>query len=121
VDGVHETVDVWVVRGRDSVTVLLTKPCAARRHPIETESVDIQLTGLLSPCNVYLERIDDNHANAKRLWIEMGKPALPTERDVEQLHAASQIVREPLQWKFEAGTLHLEVAMPPHAIAAINC
>ena len=119
VDGVHETLDVWVVRGRDSLTVLLTNH-ALPRHSIETESVDIQLTGLLSPRNVYIERVDDDHANAKRLWIEMGKPALPTEREVEQLHVASQIVREPLQWKFEGGTLHLEVAMPPHAIAAIT-
>jgi xylan 1,4-beta-xylosidase len=93
---------------------------ALPRHSIETESVDIQLTGLLSPRSVYIERIDDNHANAKRLWIEMGKPALPTEREVEQLHVTSQIAREPLQWKFEAGTLHLELTMPPHAIAAIT-
>ena len=119
VDGVHETVDVWVVRGGDSLTVLLTNH-ALPRHPIETESINIQLTGLLSPRNVYIERIDDHHANAKRLWIEMGKPALPTEREVEQLHVASQIVREPVQWKFEAGTLHLDLAMPPHAIAAIT-
>jgi xylan 1,4-beta-xylosidase len=119
VDGVHETVDVWVVRGRNAVTILLTNH-ALPRHPIETESVHIQLTGLLSPRNVYIERIDDNHANAKRLWIEMGSPSLPTKREVEQLHAASQIVREPLQWKYEAEILHLELAIPPHAIAAIT-
>ena len=119
VDGVHETVDVWVVRGHDAVTVLLTNH-ALPRHPIETESVHIQLTGLLSPRNVYIERIDDNHANAKQLWIEMGSPSLPTKREVEQLHAASQIVREPLQWRYEAEILHLELAIPPHAIAAIT-
>jgi hypothetical protein len=50
----------------------------------------------------------------------MGKPALPTHREVEQLQVASQIVREPLQWKYEAGALHLEITMPPQAIAAIT-
>jgi xylan 1,4-beta-xylosidase len=119
VDGTHETVDMWVVRGRDVVTVLLTNH-ALPRHPIETESVEIQLSGLAAPRNVYAERIDDNHANAKRLWIEMGKPALPTERQVEQLHVASQITREPLQWKYEASSLRMEISMPPHAIAAIT-
>jgi len=119
VKGVHETVDVWVVRGRDAVTVLLTNH-ALPRHPIETESVHIQLTGLPAPRNVYIERIDDDHANAKRLWIEMGKPAIPTPREVEQLRTASQILRELLQWKYEAETLHLDIAMPPHAIAAIT-
>jgi xylan 1,4-beta-xylosidase len=101
------------------VTVLLTNH-ALPRHQIEAESVNVQLTGLPSPRNVYIERIDDNHANAKRLWIEMGQPALPSPREIEQLHVASQIVREPLQWKYEADTLHLELAMPPQAIAAVT-
>jgi xylan 1,4-beta-xylosidase len=119
VTGKHKTVDVWVVRRRDSVTVLLTNH-ALPRHLIKTQSVHVQLTGLLSPANVYVERIDNDHANAKRLWIEMGKPALPTERQVEQLHVASQIVREPLRWKYEAKTLHLKLPMPAQAIAAIT-
>jgi xylan 1,4-beta-xylosidase len=119
VDGTHDTVDVWVVRGRDVVTVLLTNH-ALPRHPIETESVQIALSGLDAPKNVYVERIDDSHANAKWLWIEMGEPALPTERQVEQLHVASQITREPLQWKYEVGSLRIDISMPPHAIAAIT-
>jgi len=82
--------------------------------------VHVELKGLLSLRNVYIERIDHDHANAKRLWIEMGKPALPTEREVEQLHVASQIVREPLPWKYEAKTLHLRFTMPAQAIAAIT-
>jgi xylan 1,4-beta-xylosidase len=119
VKGKHGTVDVWVVRGRDIVTVLVTNHVLPR-HPIVTESVRVELKGISSPRNVYVERIDDEHANAKRLWLEMGKPALPTEREVEQLHVASQIVRKSLPWRFEAGRLHLAFAMPPHAIAAIT-
>ncbi len=119
VKGKHKTVDVWAVGRPDAVTVLVTNHVLPR-HPIKTESMHVELKGLLSPRNVYIERIDDDHANAKRLWIEMGKPALPTEREVEQLHVASKIVREPLPWKYEARTLHLKFTMPPHAIAAIT-
>ncbi|MEO6876399.1 MAG: beta-xylosidase, partial [Opitutaceae bacterium] len=119
VSGKHPTVDVWVVRGRDAVTVLLTNH-SLPRHPIKTESVQVELRGHLSPRDVYIERIDEKHANAKRLWVEMGQPALPTERQVEQLHVASQIVREPLPWESAAGRLHLKIVMPPHAIAAIT-
>lgn len=119
VTGTHETVDAWVVRGRSAVTVLLTNQ-ALPRHSIKTESVAVELKGLLSPRNVYIERVDDEHANAKRLWVEMGKPALPTEREVEQLHAASQILREPLTWEHADRTLHLKFPMPPHAVAAIT-
>jgi xylan 1,4-beta-xylosidase len=120
VKGKHRTVNVWVVRGQDTIMVLVSNH-ALPEHPIKAESVHIQLTKLpRSPRNVHIERIDDQHANAKRLWIEMGKPALPTRREVEQLHVASQIVREPLSWQYEAGTLQLKMTMPPQAIAAIT-
>ncbi len=106
-------------RDADSVTVLVSNH-ALPRHSIKAESVEVTLTGLLSPRNVYIERIDDDHANAKRLWIEMGKPTLPTEREVEQLHVTSQIVPEPAPWKHAGKTLHLKFRMPVHAIAAIT-
>ena len=119
VKGTSKTVDVWVVTKRDALTVLVTNH-ALPRHPIKAESVEVKLTGLLTPRNVYIERIDHDHANAKRLWIEMGKPALPTEREVEQLNVASQIVREPVPWEHAGQTLHLKFRMPAHAIAAIT-
>jgi xylan 1,4-beta-xylosidase len=119
VDGMHQTVDAWVVRGRDSATVLLTNH-ALPRHPIKTQSVNVQLSGLLSPKNVYIERIDDSHANAKRLWVEMGSPPIPSMRQVEQLHAASQIQREPQQSQYNSGLLQMDITMPPHAIAAVT-
>ncbi|MEO8937521.1 MAG: glycosyl hydrolase [Burkholderiaceae bacterium] len=119
VQGKHETLDVWVVGRIDVATALVTNHVLPR-HSIKTECVRLQLKDLPAPRNVYIERIDDDHANAKRLWIEMGKPALPTEREVEQLHVASQIVRESIAWKFEDGTLSLEFTMPPQSIAAIT-
>jgi xylan 1,4-beta-xylosidase len=119
VDGVHETVDVWVIRNGDLLTVLITN-YALPKHPIGTESIEVHLKDLLSPRNVSTERIDDSHANAKRLWIEMGQPALPTKRQVEQLKAASQIIRKQLPWTYDAETLHLEIVMPPQAIAAVT-
>ncbi len=76
--------------------------------------------GISSPRNAYIEHIDDDHANAKRLWIEVGQPANPTKRKVEQLHVASQLVRETLPYKCEAGTLHLEFPMSAQSIAAIT-
>jgi xylan 1,4-beta-xylosidase len=119
VKGKSPTVDVWAVSKRNAVTLLVTNH-ALPRHPIKTVSVGVKLTGLLTPRNVYLERIDHDHATAKGLWIEMGKPALPTEREVEQLHVASQIVREPLPWKYAGQTWHLKFAMPPQGVAALT-
>ncbi|HWA10558.1 MAG TPA: glycosyl hydrolase [Opitutaceae bacterium] len=119
VRGAHPTVDVWAVRRPGSVTLLVTNH-ALPRHPIKTEKVQLQLSGLRSPRNVHVERIDADHANAVRLWAEMGRPQLPTPREVEQLHAASRLVREPQPWRYPAGRLHLAIRMPAQAVAAIT-
>ncbi len=119
VRGTHPTVDVWVVRGDGTVTVLAMNH-ALPRHPIKTESVHVRLTRLAAPQRSYLERIDDGHANAKRLWIEMGSPDLPTPREVEQLHVASELVQEPAPCRYASGTLDLRVTIPPQGIVAIT-
>ena len=119
VDGLHETVDAWVVRHPGGATVLLCNH-ALPRHPIETEQVHIQLTDVPRPANVYVERIDGDHANAKGCWLEMGKPEFPTAKEVERLRAASEMVRERQTWKYIEGSVHLELALPPHALAAVT-
>ncbi len=87
--GSHDTVDVWVLRGGSAVTVLITNHVLPR-HPIQSEAVRSQLVGLLPPRDVYIERIADDHANARKLWIEMRRPPHPRPRDMEQMRAASR-------------------------------
>jgi xylan 1,4-beta-xylosidase len=118
VTGTHATVDAWVVRGHAATTVLLTNH-ALPTHPIGTESVQLALSGVGTPQHVYIQRVDEHHANAKALWLDMGSPALPTPREVDQLHAASALVREPVTWTHDEGILSFVVSMPPHAIASI--
>ncbi|HEX6383909.1 MAG TPA: beta-xylosidase, partial [Anaerolineae bacterium] len=69
VAGSHETVETWVVRKENSATVLLIND-AQPRHSIQTELVQIQLNSAPRPRTVYVERIDDEHANPRRLWQE---------------------------------------------------
>lgn len=119
VDGIHETVDVWVVRRVDSVTVLLTNH-ALPRHTIETQQVRVHLAETGEPRHVYVERIDEAHANAPRVWQEMKKPEYLSALQIEQLQLASQMAREPHAWNHENGSVYLEIELPPHAVAAIT-
>jgi xylan 1,4-beta-xylosidase len=118
VQGQHATVDAWVIRKPDAATILLTNH-ALPRHPIEAERVQVQLLGFPPPSAARLERIDHDHANAKRLWQEMGEPEYLTARQVERLEEASQLRPEPLAWRYEAGRLYLDLELPRHAVAAI--
>ena len=118
VDGLHQTVDAWVVRGKQAVTVLLTNS-ALPRHPIERQRVQVQLSDAHRPRAAYLERIDEEHANPKKLWQDMGEPKYLSAKEVELLQAASRTVREPQSWKYEERVIHLDIEPPPQAVAAI--
>ena len=119
VEGHHETVDAWVVRRRDEVVVLLTNH-ALPRHPIERVQVQIRLTGAPPPVSAQIERIDEDHANPKRLWRQLGEPEYLDAHDLSQLHDASRVTPQAHLWKYADGTIQLDVDLPPHAVAAIT-
>ena len=119
VQGIHETVDTWVVRKEHSATVLMTNH-AQPRHPIATELVRIQLTDAPEPRAAYVERIDETHANPQRAWVDMDEPTYLSALEVEQLRAVSRVVKEPVGWRYEDRTIHVDCDLPPHSVAAIT-
>jgi xylan 1,4-beta-xylosidase len=118
-EGQHPTVDAWAVRG-PVTTILLLSNHALPRQPIQAEAVHVDFTGIPAPTAAYLERIDHDHANAKRAWQKLGSSEYLTARQVEQLAEASRLVREAMSFRYTEGLLELEVVLPPHAVAAIT-
>lgn len=119
VDGTHGTVDTWVVRKGRSVTVFLTNHAQPRRA-IATELVRIELTNAPRPRSAYVERIDEDHANPRRSWQEMGAPEYLSRIQVEQLEATSQVTREPIELRYQENTVELDVDLPPHGLASVT-
>src|SRR5262249_53314777 len=103
VEGGHETVDAWVVRQDADVTVLLPNH-ALPRQPVETQRVRVTLADAPAPQAAVLERIDDQHANAKAAWLALGSPEYLGESDVEKLEEASRLEPEPVAWTYEDRT-----------------
>src|SRR6185437_166453 len=89
VHGTHDTASAWAVRRDTTVTVLLTIH-ALPRHPISTVLAQLSLTSAPAPRMAYIERVDDDHANAKRAWREMGEPEYPSRLHIQQMEIASQ-------------------------------
>jgi xylan 1,4-beta-xylosidase len=119
VDGLHETVDCNLVQKDSSVTILLTNHTTPG-HSIETEQLEIRLDNAREPVKACIERIDEDHANPKRLWVEMGQPEYLSSREVDQLHDASRVVTEKQPFEYHDGTVFLKATIPPHAVAAIT-
>jgi xylan 1,4-beta-xylosidase len=119
VEGVHPTVDAWVTRRGEEVTVLLTNG-ALPRHRIRAERVHVTLDGVPRAARAFVERIDDEHANAKQAWIEMGRPHRPSPMQVTALETASALVRDRLPLERQGDLVAFDVTMPPRGTALIT-
>jgi xylan 1,4-beta-xylosidase len=119
VDGLHETVDCSIVQKDSSVTILLTNHTTPG-HSIETEQLEIRLDNAPEPIAACIKRIDDEHANPKRLWVEMGQPEYLTRKQVEQLDDASQLRTDRQAFSYRDGAIVLKTTLPPHAVATIT-
>ncbi len=118
-EGRHESVDAWLVRGDGHATLVLTN-FVLPRHPIATEQVSFSLTGVASASGAEIQRIDLEHANAKRRWEQMGKPEYLSAAMVEELNQVSLLRKESLAVNVKDGVLTIDVAMPPQSVAAIR-
>jgi len=122
VDGLHHTVDAWVVRDgveNREVMILLTNH-ALPRQAIGAERVRIALSGAAEPREAFAERVDRDHANPKRKWHAMGSPESLDSTQVELLQSASRVSREPVRCEYAEGTVRFELTLPPHAVAAVS-
>ena len=117
--GTHATVDAWVITKEESATVLMTN-VAMPRHAIQTELVHLRLAGAAPPLPAWIERIDADHANPRRLWHTMGEPEYLSAIEVEQLKRASALRKEPQPWTRDNGNIELMVALQPQSVAAIT-
>jgi xylan 1,4-beta-xylosidase len=119
INGTHATVNAWVVRKDDSATIIITN-LAMPRHPIHTELVNLRLSSVPSPRTAWIERIDEDHANPRRLWQTMGSPEYLSALQVEQIDTASVLRKDPQLWTYDVGNISLSVALPPQSVAAIT-
>ena len=85
VTGTHETVDAWVVRDHHKLAVLLVNR-AFPTHPIQTETISVRLRGPVQPVVAWLERIDHDHCNPRRLWEDLGSSPYPDRAELEARH-----------------------------------
>ena len=117
--GSHATVDVWVVRGDECITVLAVNS-ALPRHAIASEDMRVTLTQAVRPMTATIARIDDDRANVKRAWHAMGAPGYLSADQVRILKAASELENRDQPCTFANGAIELAFTIPPQAVAAIT-
>ena len=119
VDGAHPTVDAWVVRGAESITVLLSN-FALPRHPIAEETIVVTLANAPAVGGATIRRIDSDHANAKARWLQLGSPEYPNGAIVEELQAASLCSAAAQAFDVRGDAIGLKVCLPTLSVAAVT-
>ena len=89
-------------------------------HPIKTELIKVQLDNIKKVKSSFIERIDDDHANARKTWIDMGRPGSLSDNEVSALELASALIMEPFATRQEKGSVFVETTVPPQGIAYIT-
>lgn len=119
VDGTQGTVQAWLIRKSNTATLLVTN-FALPRHPVQTELIQFHLSKTSEPRAIYIERIDQDHANPVLLWKEMGEPKYLTDVQTQQLRAESRLLKEVIPCHYQDGTVTVDLDIPPQALAALT-
>jgi len=119
VDGQHHTVDAWVVRKRGGVTILLTNH-ALPHQSIRRERVRVTLHRSSRPRSAFIRRVDERHANPRRVWLQQGEPDYLSPSMVERLDVASRLEEARHPYEFANQTTYVEVDLLPHSVAAVS-
>jgi xylan 1,4-beta-xylosidase len=119
VDGLHGTVNVCVIGNEDRLTVVMTNH-ALPGHSIETERVSMRLLNASEPRAAWIERVDEDHANPRQVWTDIGAPNYLTDEQVKRLSAASELVRKQQRFRYKHSTISFEANLPPHSVAAVE-
>ncbi len=80
----------------------------------------MQLDDIKKVKSSFIERIDDDHANARKAWMDMGSPGSLTPNEVSTLELASALIMEPFATTQEKGSVFVETTVPPQGVAYIT-
>lgn len=115
------TVDVHAFRDgeRRSVSILAINH-QSLLHPVQEETVHVELSGAARCQEAVCVRIDGSHANALTAWQARGSPEYLTEAQRLTLEAASCLEERPQPFRQEENRIALDVTVPPMGIALIT-
>jgi xylan 1,4-beta-xylosidase len=113
------TIDCIASSSQEGITILISNH-QIPLSPIQAESVNITIKGINGIRAAFIERIDETHANPKRVWEEMGKPIYLDQGQIRKLIEASELVKEPVKCVEKEDGLLIDVVIQPHSVVAIS-
>ncbi len=91
------------------------------RHPIVSEPVRLGIPhqGHHRVRAASIIRIDDTHANPKTAWEALGSPAYLSQKNLELLMQASELVELAKDFSADGSQTWIDLVLPPQSLALI--
>lgn len=120
-DEASPTVDCIASRNHEGVVILVSNH-QIPLSPIKTEKITFTIKGIKGVRSASLERIDELHANPKKVWTEMGSPTYLDRGEIGTLMKASELMSEDVEWKQEeyGDEVTVDLLIQPHSVVAIS-
>jgi len=119
IDKGSPTVDCIASRSQEGITILISNH-QVPLSPIRAELVNLTIKGINGIRTAFVERIDETHANPKRVWEEMGKPIYLDQGQIRKLIEASELVKEPVNCVTTEDGVVIDVIIQPHSVVAVS-
>lgn len=119
VSGKHDSVDVWVIRKEKKINIIATN-WALPKHKIKTEKIYLALKNISKISSAYIERIDDNHSNPRKVWEQNDSKDYLNDLEISALILASTLKKENIQLNIEKQEAHCTISLPPQSVACIT-
>lgn len=84
----------------------------------EKVKVTVKNVGKVVRAAKYL--IDENHANPKKKWTELGRPEYPGKKALEEIEAASGLAEEKIDFLQQGNDVEINFDLPEYGVAAID-
>lgn len=117
-DDPNNTVECLVTRKGGTVGIVLYNHHVPLAQ-IKAEAVHLQLNGVRGFVSAKMCRIDEEHLNPRRAWLDKGEKEYLTQGEIADLIADTSMTFSPVTPVFMDDTLMMEFHIPPHGVVGI--
>lgn len=89
-------------------------------EPIRSENVNILVENVGKVGKAAKYSIDQNHANAKGKWTELGRPEYPGKEALTEIKAASCLTEEKVGFSQRGSNVEISFTLPEYGVAAVD-
>jgi hypothetical protein len=101
------------------ITILLSDH-QVPKAPISAERVSLRVSGAPGARSAWLERIDDEHVNPRRAWVDMGIPTCQNRYQIQELMKALKLRREKIDATGDESGVSIDLLIQPHSVASVS-